>query len=105
MMELISTLLPEPVEPAIKRWGIFSKSTTQGRPETSLPRQMDKLEARFLNSAAESKSFSLTRAVALFGTSMPTKDRPGIGASMRKGWAAKAKDKSLERAVMRESLA
>ncbi len=34
----IATLLPEPVAPATRRWGIFDKSATTGVPNISLPR-------------------------------------------------------------------
>jgi hypothetical protein len=37
-MELMHTDLPEPVAPAMSRWGIFVRSDTSGLPETSLPR-------------------------------------------------------------------
>src|SRR3989338_10049496 len=103
-MEFIITLLPEPVEPAINRCGIFSKSTTQDRPDTSLPKHKERLDFRSLNAWEVKMSLSFTLAVARLGTSTPTKDLPGIGASIRKGLAAKARDKSLARAVMRASL-
>ena len=32
------TLFPVPVRPAISRCGIFARSTTSGRPDTSFPR-------------------------------------------------------------------
>ena len=37
IMELIITLLPEPVEPAISRCGMASRSATAMRPLMSLP--------------------------------------------------------------------
>ena len=43
-------------------------------------------------------------AADLFGTSMPTSDFPGIGASIRIGAAASESERSGFRAVMRESL-
>src|SRR3989344_1678073 len=44
-----------------------------------------------------------TRAAALFGTSTPTSDLPGIGASIRIGCAASAIARSWFSAVIRES--
>ena len=35
---LTMTLLPEPVAPAMSRWGIFARSTAWARPATSRPR-------------------------------------------------------------------
>ena len=43
----------------------------------------------------------VTRLAALFGTSMPTADLPGMGASMRRGAAARARERSFWSAVMR----
>ena len=43
----------------------------------------------------------VTRLAALFGTSIPTADLPGMGASMRRGAAASASDRSFCRAVIR----
>ncbi len=38
MIEFMQTLLPQPVAPAMSRWGIFARSATIGTPETPLPR-------------------------------------------------------------------
>src|SRR5438045_754368 len=43
----------------------------------------------------------VTRLADLFGTSMPTADLPGVGASIRSGAAANASERSFGRAVMR----
>ena len=40
IMELIMTLLPEPVEPAISRCGMVSRAATRIRPLISLPSGM-----------------------------------------------------------------
>ncbi|MNT80832.1 hypothetical protein D3C72_2203540 [compost metagenome] len=40
IMALIPTDLPEPVVPAISRWGILARSATTGLPAMSLPSAM-----------------------------------------------------------------
>lgn len=40
-------------------------------------------------------SFSVTKEILSFGTSIPTAERPGIGASIRMSFAASAKAISL----------
>ena len=62
IIELIPTVLPEPVAPAIKRWGIFPKSANQGFPLTSLPIAIDKFVLRFLNESEVNVSFKDTKA-------------------------------------------
>ena len=55
---------------------------------------------RFLKTSSSRISRKPTTALVLLGTSTPTKDLPGIGASMRSGCAAKARDKSLLKVVI-----
>ena len=47
MLEIIvfmQTLLPLPVAPAIKRWGILARSATTGLPETPSPSAIASLD-------------------------------------------------------------
>ena len=74
------TDLPEPVVPAISKWGILTKSNVEISPEVVLP------IAR-LNSLSDSANFSelmmeRKNTVSGFrlGISIPTDDLPGIGA-------------------------
>ena len=79
----IATLLPEPVLPAINKCGIFPKSSTTGRPETSNPKANPNFDFVFCILAEAKTDFSGTISGVIFGTSIPTKDLPGIGASIR----------------------
>ncbi len=90
MIVLIQTDFPLPVEPAIKRCGIFVKSATTARPVMSFPRATGTPRRAFLNSSESRTSPSGTSVACAFGTSMPTADFPGIGASMRICVAASA---------------
>ena len=74
------TDLPEPVVPAISKWGILTKSKVEISPEVVLP------IAR-LNSLSDSANFSelmmerkYTVSGFRLGISIPTDDLPGIGA-------------------------
>ena len=64
---LRQTLLPVPVRPAIKRCGIFVRSTTTGRPLTSLPEEqrnphfVDRVGARFDQFAEANENLFLVR--------------------------------------------
>ena len=96
----MQTDLPEPVEPAISICGIFSRSATTILPEISLPIAIVLVDFAFWNSGLSMISRSSTVAVSLFGTSMPTADLPGIGASMRTRAAASAKARSSAKAAI-----
>src|SRR3989344_7685103 len=63
-------------------------------PDTSRPKA-NKSGEEDLNSFSSSKLLKPTNAADRLGISIPTKDLPGIGASMRIGCAANAKDKSF----------
>ena len=80
----MATDFPEPVDPAMSRCGIFSKLAIIGSPVTSRPKINPK-EPELINSGKVIKLPSRTMAAALFGTSIPTKDFPGIGASILMG--------------------
>ena len=103
MIALTQTDLPEPVAPAMSRWGMRARSATVAWPETSRPRP--KLSAPLV-AAHSSDSItprSETSEIWTLGTSMPTKSRPGTGASMRMGEAASASDRSLDSAWICET--
>ena len=50
MIVFIHTDFPEPVVPAIRRWGIEAKSPTTGLPEIFLPSAIGSLISLFLKS-------------------------------------------------------
>src|SRR3989344_4607653 len=93
---------PAPVAPATKRCGIFARSAKIASPDTSRPSAKVSGKA-FLKSSKPKRLRKPTKAIERFGTSMPTADFPGIGASILKGCAAKAKAKSFCSAVILES--
>src|SRR5207247_343898 len=76
------TLLPEPVAPAMSRWGILARSTAWARPATSRPSANVSLEP-VLKSSDSRIPRRVTTLKSWFGISMPTALLPGIGASMR----------------------
>ncbi len=86
---LIHTDFPEPVAPAMSRCGIFAISVTTTWPPISFPTAKDKLEEAFLKSSDSKISLKYTVVFSLLGTSIPTADLPGIGASIRISAAAK----------------
>ena len=86
--EFTQTDFPEPVEPAIKRCGVFARSIKRGSPEMSFPKITGIAifsKAGFFCSIISRK---LTTARFLFGISIPTADFPGIGETMRTEVAA-----------------
>ena len=59
IIELIQTLLPEPVEPAINRWGIVARSTHIVSPAAVLPSAIangESIEANFSEFIAERRN-------------------------------------------------
>ena len=86
---LIHTDLPAPVAPAIRRWGIVAISLTIGLPAMSLPKAKLNFALVFLNSSDSKSSLKLTMVFSLLGTSIPTADLPGIGASILMSLAAR----------------
>src|SRR3989344_1875564 len=97
-------VLPVPVEPATKRWGILARSAKAGFAATSLPKAKVRVETEFWKFGCSIRFFKRTTVLTLLGISMPTSGLPGMGASILIGWAAKAKDKSEDRVVIFESL-
>ena len=90
IIEFIQTDLPEPVAPAIKRWGISSIPDNRIFPSTSLPKVSGISDLIFLNSLESISSLRETASFSLFGTSMPTTVFPGIGASILRSELARA---------------
>ena len=101
-MELMHTLLPLPVEPAIIRWGKLARSITTGAPPVSWPMAIGRPPeaATFLNGALSITSLSITRLGEGLGTSMPTRASPGTGASRRRYGVFRARARSFSRARM-----
>src|SRR3990172_2235596 len=100
------TVLPLPVAPAIRRWGIFDRSAATDSPPAPLPRLIA-ISERALTFWNEAVSITLRRVtvpVVVLGTSMPTTDLPGTGASILMVGAASASDRSLARDAMRSTL-
>ena len=97
------TDFPEPVVPATKTCGILTILPKTARPEILRPRAMVRGFGEFLNLSSERRVARPTIDFDLFGISIPTKDFPGIGASILIGCAAKARAKSFCRPMMRDS--
>ena len=74
----IQTDLPEPVVPAINKWGIDDKSPTIGLPEILFPKAIGNFISFFLKSESLKISFKKTFSLILFGSSIPTVLLPGI---------------------------
>ena len=95
MTEWIVTDLPEPVAPAISKWGILAKSANREDPVTPRPT----LKVRGFGDFWKSSFFSIEPrpivVLLVFGTSIPTRERPGIGASIRIDFAARARERSF----------
>ena len=82
-MALMQTVLPAPVEPAIKTCGILVKSATIGLPVTSLPKTTG-ISAPASAQALDSMMSRMHTACAIrLGTSIPTVPLPGTGARIR----------------------
>ena len=83
-IELTKLDLPEPVAPATSRCGIFARLALTKWPSMSLPSPMhQRVRARLRAAPLRSTSPSRTISRSVLGTSMPTADLPGIGASSR----------------------
>ena len=81
MMELVHTDLPEPVVPAMSRWGILAMLPTMGLPPMSLPTAKETLEALSVKALEPMTEWMFTGVTALLGTSMPTMEIwSGMGA-------------------------
>ncbi|MCU0624203.1 MAG: hypothetical protein MUF53_10115, partial [Gemmatimonadaceae bacterium] len=96
MMVFTQTDLPEPVAPAMSRWGIFARSAITGRPSRSLPSATGRAARAELYSGCSTISRNATISGFGFGTSMPTAPFPGIGATIRMLLARIASARSFE---------
>ena len=83
------TDLPAPVEPAIRRCGVFARSIICGSPEMSFPRITGIAILSNAGFASSTISLKLTTERSAFGTSIPTACFPGIGATIRTELAAR----------------
>ena len=70
-------------------------------PEISFPNPTASLDLNFTNSGVSITSRSIIGAISGFGTSIPTADFPGIGASMRIPCAARLRAMSSVRLTIR----
>ena len=75
---LIQTDFPEPVVPAINKWGIEAKSPTNGIPEIFLPKAIGNLISLFKKSLLDRISLRKTFSRVELGSSMPIVLLPGI---------------------------
>ena len=104
MRELVHTDLPEPVVPAMSRWGSLAMLPTMQLPPMSLPTAKATLEGWSRNSLESMTSWMWTGLTSLLGTSMPTVEiLSGIGA-MRTPVAPRARAMSSARLVILLSL-
>ena len=91
IIEFTHTDFPEPVEPAIKRCGVFAKSNNCASPVISFPKTTGIAIFLYAAVSVSISSLKLTIARSLFGTSIPTALFPGIGATIRTLEAASRK--------------
>ena len=89
------TDFPEPVVPATRQCGILARLPNTDLPPMLRPRAIVKGFEEFWNLSSARRVARPTRDFDLFGISMPTKDFPGIGASIRIGCAASASERSF----------
>ena len=75
------TDLPDPVVPAINKWGIEVKSPIIGTPEILLPKAIGNFNSRLLNRSFEIISLKKTLSLFSLGISIPTVFLPGITAT------------------------
>ena len=98
------TLLPAPVAPATSRCGIVLRSAVTGAPKMSLPNARVSFERALLNALLMTTSLIDTVSRDRLGTSIPTTDLPGSGATMRRLTALSASARSSARLTMRATL-
>src|SRR4030067_2841266 len=99
-----ATLLPDPVAPATNRCGIFVKSATTGLPEISLPSARGSFDFNALNCSDAIISLRKTSSLKWLGTSIPTVDLPGRGATMRTLTDFSARARSSDRFTILDNL-
>jgi len=101
IMALRETLFPDPVVPAIRRWGMRVRSWTTGEPMISTPRAMGSLLRASLKTSESRTSLRCTASLSRLGISMPITALPGRGAMMRILAAFRARARSSARLVIR----
>ena len=74
----MQTDLPEPVVPAINKWGIEARSPTIGIPEMFLPKAIGNLISRLAKSVFERISLKYTFSRVELGSSIPIVLLPGM---------------------------
>ena len=74
---------PEPVVPAIRRWGILAKSSVAISPDVVFPTARERIDSASANSGLFTTDLKKTVAGFRLGISIPTDDFPGIGAMTR----------------------
>ena len=79
---LIHTDFPDPVVPAISKWGIVDRSPTNGNPDILFPKAIGSFISFLLNLSSEIISFKKTFSLFVFGISMPIVFFPGIVATL-----------------------
>src|SRR3989338_10102497 len=104
MMALTATVLPLPVEPAIRICGILVRSEISGAPVVDLPSTSGRAHLRDLNSRHSIISRKLTVLEIELGTSMPIADLPGMGMIRRMLWAFSAKARSSDKEAIELTL-
>ncbi len=100
MMLLMHTDLPDPVAPAMSRWGMAARSAATGAPETLRPMAIRNGDFSRRKACDSITLRNDTCEISPLGTSMPMTGRPGMGASMRTEDAARANARSSARAVI-----
>jgi len=80
-MVLIPTDLPEPVVPAISKWGMVERSATTGSPPIFLPKARASFDEVFSYSGAAKSSRKNTVSRWELGNSIPITLRPGTTAT------------------------
>ncbi len=84
------TDLPDPVVPAIRACGMRATFWKTALPVMSLPRATKRGCGESVYSGEAKREARPIEGLVSFGTSIPTSDFPGIGASIRMGEAARA---------------
>ena len=102
-MVLMATDLPEPVVPAISRWGIRARSAITGAPPMSLPSANGRRPALRVQSSEPNISPSSTVSRLALGSSMPMTFRPGTVA-MRTAVTCMLRAMSSARPITRADL-
>ena len=96
MIEFKQTDFPDPVVPAISKWGISARSSVAISPVVFLPMARFNLESDVANFSELITDLKYTVAGLRFGISIPTEDLPGMGAITRTRLASMTLARSSE---------